>query len=107
MCVRVCVRVCVCVCVCVGIACDITTLISSLVIIEPLQIERLNNEKEWEPRVHVCVTLRAPVLEGRLMSVCVLHQFQMSSRNVILHADASDLTIKGKVLRGDLLKKYL
>lgn len=48
-------RVCVCLCVYLVIASDITTLISSLVIAEPLWAERLNNERAEGPCVLLCV----------------------------------------------------
>lgn len=60
-----------CVFVCVVIVCDITTLISSLVIVETLWTERLNNERVGAEGL--CASLR--VWSRQLMSVYVLHYF--------------------------------
>lgn len=55
------------------IACDITTLISFLVIIEAPWTERLNNEKAWELRLHICYCWCVCVCfieSEKLMSIC-------------------------------------
>lgn len=91
-CVRLCART--------VITCDISTLISFLVIVKFLWMERLNNGKEREMRVCMCVAVwsRRPTVSGWSLLL-----FLLNFCIAILHAEASGLTIR---IRQDVKEKW-